>query len=87
MKAHQKTIGICDEWITPRNILDALGAFDLDPCAAERQPWQTAERMLTIHDDGLSQQWGGGFGSIPHSTATSAHSGCSAWLTTATASC
>lgn len=59
MKAHQSTIGKCDEWITPRWILDVLGAFDLDPCAAVDQPWPTARRMLTIADDGLSAEWGG----------------------------
>lgn len=48
-----------DEWLTPPEILRALGEFDLDPCAAVGQPWPTAKRMLTIEDDGLSTRWQG----------------------------
>src|SRR6185369_15215552 len=43
----------------PPAILRALGEFDLDPCAAIAQPYQTAKRMLTIHDDGLRHDWHG----------------------------
>lgn len=32
LSAHQKNGGH-DEWLTPPEILRALGAFDLDPCA------------------------------------------------------
>lgn len=48
-----------DEWLTPPEILRALGAFDLDPCAPVRRPWDTARRHFTRCDDGLSQQWAG----------------------------
>jgi hypothetical protein len=48
-----------DEWLTPPAMLHALGEFDLDPCAAQGQPWPTAKRMLTIQDDGLSMAWSG----------------------------
>ena len=44
-------------WLTPRFILDALGAFDLDPCAAPG--WETAKRMICLPDDGLAADWQG----------------------------
>lgn len=47
------------DWLTPPEILQALGAFDLDPCASEHQPWATACQHLTIRDDGLSKPWAG----------------------------
>lgn len=47
------------DWLTPPEILQALGPFDLDPCASEHQPWKTAARQLTIKDDGLKQPWSG----------------------------
>lgn len=53
--------GVTDDWITPRSIIDALGHFDLDPCACIPQPWPTAEAMWTRNDDGLSRDW---FGSV-----------------------
>lgn len=30
---------------------------DVDPCAPLRQPWPTARRCLTVHDDGLAHAW------------------------------
>lgn len=51
--------GQTDDWITPESILDALGPFDLDPCACEPQPWPTARTMWTRADDGLSKPWHG----------------------------
>ncbi len=59
MKHHQRTVGINDEWITPHWILQRLGRFDLDPCAAVNQPWPTADKMLTINDNGLAAEWFG----------------------------
>lgn len=59
MKAHQKTEGLNDEWLTPPEIIKALGEFDLDPCSPIFRPWPTALRHLTEHDDGLSQEWNG----------------------------
>ena len=47
-------------WLTPPNIVQALGRFDLDPCAApEPRPWPTADRMISPPDDGLAQPWEG----------------------------
>lgn len=48
-----------DEWLTPPWMLDVLGPFDLDPCAAVARPWKTARKHLTIDNDGLSQPWSG----------------------------
>ncbi len=51
--------GATNDWITPRFVLDALGAFDLDPCQSLTQPWPCAERGYTIVDNGLAQEWFG----------------------------
>lgn len=48
-----------DEWLTPPEILEALGRFDLDPCSPICRPWDTAAEHYTIEDDGLSKQWHG----------------------------
>lgn len=59
MKVHQKTIGNTDVWFTPKNIIDSLGEFDLDPCTSMDRPWDTAKNHFTIDRDGLSQEWYG----------------------------
>lgn len=46
-------------WLTPPWLLERLGEFDLDPCAAVGQPWRTARKMLTRLEDGLSARWVG----------------------------
>src|ERR1043166_6847874 len=51
--------GQTDEWQTPPHILQALGRFDLDPCASLHQATQTATGPFTIHDDGLRHAWMG----------------------------
>lgn len=57
---HERSLSAgSDEWITPKWIIDALGPFDLDPCAAEIMPWKTAEIMLTERENGLMQAWSG----------------------------
>ncbi len=48
-----------DDWLTPPYILDALGPFDLGPCASLAMPWATATRQYTVEEDGLQQQWSG----------------------------
>lgn len=50
-------------WLTPKYIIDALGPFDLDPCAHTEMPWPTAKTMLTIKEDGLKSSWEG-FGRV-----------------------
>lgn len=50
-----------DEWLTPRFILNSLGAFDLDPCAPvdKLRPWDTAHIHYSKEDNGLSKEWKG----------------------------
>lgn len=48
-----------DEWLTPPEIVEAVGTFDLDPCSPINRPWPTAARHLTIEEDGLAQPWEG----------------------------
>jgi hypothetical protein len=45
-------------WLTPLAILEKLGPFDLDPCAAPN--WPTAKTMFTEDQcDGYVQSWSG----------------------------
>lgn len=48
-----------DEWLTPPHIIEALGAFDLDPCAPIVRPWDTAAAHYTVEDNGLAKPWHG----------------------------
>jgi hypothetical protein len=58
--AHDKTEGK-EEWLTPPEIIKALGDFDLDPCAPtpETRPWDTAKAHYCIRDNGLIKPWHG----------------------------
>lgn len=55
----ERTNNPTDEWYTPKEIIDALGPFDLDPCAAIKPLWATARHQYTKNDDGLSKEWFG----------------------------
>lgn len=57
MSEHEKSRGQTDVWLTPLEIVRALGAFDLDPCAYPGHP--TARSLFTESEDGLSKQWMG----------------------------
>lgn len=59
MKTHHTPEGKNDEWLTPPEIVNALGQFDLDPCSPIVRPWSTATNHLTIEDDGLTSAWEG----------------------------
>jgi hypothetical protein len=48
-----------DEWLTPPYIIEALGLFNLDPCAPVKRPWRTAQGHYTVRDDGLARRWYG----------------------------
>lgn len=55
-----RTKGTTDTWLTPKSLLDALGPFDLDPCAApEPRPWPSAKKMISLPEDGLAVEWEG----------------------------
>lgn len=58
--SHHSANSQTDSWITPRSIIDALGPFDLDPCACIPQPWPCAARSFDVNTNGLLQDWGGG---------------------------
>lgn len=48
-----------EEWLTPPNIVKALGPFDLDPCAPVKRLFDTAAKHFTVEDNGLIQPWNG----------------------------
>lgn len=48
-----------DEWLTPPYVIEALGEFDLDPCAPINRPWPTAKKHYTVEDNGLLSSWEG----------------------------
>jgi hypothetical protein len=50
---------LSDDWLTPPEIINSLGKFDLDPCTPENMPWNTAEKMYTPNDNGLLMPWFG----------------------------
>ena len=56
-RGHQ---GITNDWLTPKYIIEAIGPFDLDPCAApDPRPWDTARNHITLPHDGLAAKWEG----------------------------
>jgi hypothetical protein len=59
MGSHHSTKMGKDEWLTPPELLERLGPFDLDPCSPVTRPWDTARIHYTVNDDGLSKQWHG----------------------------
>lgn len=56
---NEQTVAKTEVWLTPPEIVRALGEFDLDPCSEEIMPWQLTKHKFTIKDDGLVQQWFG----------------------------
>jgi len=46
-----------DVWLTPPEIIKALGLFDLDPCCPPVMPWTTANIML--HQGSVPRDWRG----------------------------
>ena len=57
--SHENRTDGKDEWLTPKWITDALGPFDLDPCAPVLRPWPTAAHHYTVNDNGLLREWHG----------------------------
>ena len=54
--AFEKSINSTDEWYTPKEIVNALGVFDTDPCAPIAPLWDTAKVMYNKNDDGLTKK-------------------------------
>jgi hypothetical protein len=50
-----------DVWLTPPEIIQQLGQFDLDPCCPNNLPWKTANKFYSLEngEDGLSLPWEG----------------------------
>lgn len=60
MSGHHSARAGSNVWLTPEDILTALGEFDLDPCAApEPRPWDTAREHIAPPEDGMSADWSG----------------------------
>lgn len=54
--------GKSNVYLTPPDLIEALGPFDLDPCAAPApRPWPTARTHydITVGQDGLALPWKG----------------------------
>lgn len=49
--------GASNDWWTPPHYVEALGTFDLDPCAGVGQK-PLATNVITLPDDGLKADWG-----------------------------
>ena len=48
-----------NEWLTPIEIINALGEFDLDPCSPINRKWDTAKKHINQIEDGLKTEWEG----------------------------
>ena len=48
----RKTERSTTTWLTPPWMLEMLGPFDLDPCAAVGRPWDCATINYTVEDNG-----------------------------------
>lgn len=58
MSGHHSATAQTHTWLTPPHIIEALGPFDLDPCAApDPRPWPTAVEHWT--ELGLMREWFG----------------------------
>lgn len=60
MGSHQSARAKTTTWLTPPELIEALGPFDLDPCAAPSpRPWPTAAQHIELPRDGLAEPWSG----------------------------
>jgi len=57
MGSHHSARAETTTWLTPPHITQALGHFDLDPCAAPN--WPTAKRHIILPEDGYEAEWNG----------------------------
>ena len=57
MGSHQSARADTTTWLTPPDLIEKLGPFDLDPCAAPSpRPWPTAARHIELPEDGLAAE-------------------------------
>jgi hypothetical protein len=47
------------EWLTPPDLVQKLGEFDLDPCSPINPPFLHAKNNFTANENGLTQKWFG----------------------------
>lgn len=47
------------EWLTPPELVEKLGEFDLDPCRPINAPFLHAKTNYTIENDDLAKDWFG----------------------------
>lgn len=60
MGSHHSARALTTTWLTPPEIVENLGPFDLDPCAAPSpRPWPTAAHHIELPEDGLAAEWNG----------------------------
>jgi hypothetical protein len=57
--SHQQTVGKSQQHFTPHWLVEAVGPFDLDPCAGSPRPWDCAERNIALPYNGLESMWSG----------------------------
>ena len=57
MGGHESPVAKTTTWLTPPHVIESLGEFDLDPCAAPG--WETAKKHIILPDDGLEAEWEG----------------------------
>lgn len=69
LSGHQSTAATSNDWLTPPEIIRALGDFDLDPAVPcqmahsekglgiDPRPWATARRMFCRCMNGLVRTW------------------------------
>jgi len=55
--SHQISVGKSQVHCTPKWLIERLGPFDLDPCAADPRPWDCAAVNWTSR--GLDRPWQG----------------------------
>lgn len=46
-----------DEWYTPKEFIEKLGPFDIDPCAPMNPPYDIAPISYNKEQDGLAHDW------------------------------
>jgi hypothetical protein len=60
MGSHEKPGTGAGTWLTPPALIEALGSFDLDPCAGPvPRPWPTAFHHIALPENGLDAEWFG----------------------------
>lgn len=81
MKNSDITKFTSDDWMTPPEIIQALGPFDLDPCSPARPPWVIAGQYYSLADDGLVRPWFGRvFCNPPYSLLPNRRSRVELWM-------